>query len=249
MKTKKLVNVLMLIICILIGMTSLSFAEPYENGFDKTTYLTIGESKVGYEAINISGCKTWSMSPDAIDRAAAIGGCQQALSGLGIGGNFQCRTCSGDWTYKGGSFKSQNGIITNEILRMDDGYEVNLSPSILSVSHPSSNYKIVYRIDGLKSLAGPYVKGSTKYTIIEAILPNSISQTIQRLNNSNGYNENINTTYKIIDHRWQFLADETQFKSENYGNNDAVHFAMRVMGDPDYTERVIINYFNNYAKK
>lgn len=214
-------------------------AELRRNGNEKTTEIILNMVKMGYSAINISGCKTWHMAPDNISQAAAVGGCQQALPGLGIGGSFQCRTCSGDWTYNGGSFKSQNGVITNGLIKTEDGYDINISPSVLSISHQSLGYRIIYRINDLNSLAYSAEKHNktAKYSIIEISIPSVVSQITQYIHNSRGNNESTNSTYKIANKVWETAATD---------GIDAITFAKEVIANPDYSEQLINNFF---AKK
>lgn len=184
---------------------------------------------LGAEALQKSTCKEIMTMKGGAKRASSALACQQAYPTIGIGGNLQCASCSGEWTYRGCNFSSQDGQITNMLKRTTDGYDIEASITLLTVSHRSLGYRVVYRIDNFREDA--------KFSVIEVTIPTATSEVAQYLG-KRGTNVSLNSTYKAINNIWQNYAATNQ--------GDALSFAAALISNPDLSERLITNYF---AKK
>lgn len=188
--------------------------------------------------------------------------CEGAIKSLGIGGNFDCTSCSGEWSYQGSYFRSNRGQLTGIVNKTADGYTVEFSESLMIVSHPSLGYRIVYNIANLKFDSPDFEKynqhwklnnnkiaqkidtqlkpqsealyRNVRFAVVEVTTPATINQISTYLKEQ-GNSVSLNTTYRVIDDIWQREATE--------GLSNAIDFSKVIISQPNSTEKMIKAYF------
>lgn len=163
--------------------------------------------------------------------------CEGIRGKTGISGNFLCNTCTGDWIYGPHKYSTSGSNFVSGGQRTGDGYDIEYTSSLFTVSQKNLGYRIVYRIDGLNDLNRP-PSGRIKFTVIEVTIPSVVNQVSQYVKNSQGSNISTNTSYRIIDEIWQDFAKAQA--------GDAVNFGINLISFPDVTDKLISDYF---AKK
>lgn len=164
--------------------------------------------------------------------------CEDRRALIGMKGDFQCATCSGEWGFEGYGFNTQSGTFISASQRKADGFDVEFSSSILSISHKSLGYKVIFKINSSGQLP---LSRDTTFNVIEVSAPQAINQVNQYLHQEQGKSVNSTTTYKAIDKIWQQYAEQN-----NKSVINAINFASNLIANPDLSEQLINNYF---AKK
>ncbi|WP_306534054.1 hypothetical protein [Geobacter sp.] len=188
--------------------------------------------------------------------------CEGAVKSLGIGGNFDCTSCSGEWSYQGSYFRSSRGQLIGVVNKTEDGYVIEFTESMMIVSHPSLGYRMVYNIANLKFDSPDYEKynqhwklnridtsqkaetqlksqskelyQNARFAVVEVTTPATINQISTYLKEQ-GNSVSINATYQIIDDIWQRQATD--------GLRNAIDFSKVVISQPSTTEKMIKAYF------
>lgn len=188
--------------------------------------------------------------------------CEGAIKSLGIGGNFDCTSCSGEWSYQGSYFRSNRGQLIGVVNKTEDGYIIEFTESMMIVSHPSLGYRIVYNIANLKFDSPDFEKynqhwklnnnnmtqkvdtqsklqsrelyQNARFAVVEVTTPATINQVSSYLKEQ-GNSVSLNTTYRVIDDIWQREATE--------GLSNAIDFSKVIISQPNATEKMIKAYF------
>lgn len=220
------------------------------NGHTLTTLELYNIAENGNAGIKFLRCispLTVSATSTSMERYTQAMECNIMTSKTGVSG-LDCNSCSGQWGWKGGNYKSMNGKILNMGFGTEDGYVVEASESMLTITHPSLGYRIVFSIKGFK-IPNPYISNDESmmliqnpvasmnkaiFKVIEVNIPTTVNRVTTYLKDR-GNSITLNNTYRVVDEIWQKYAETADV--------NAISFAKTLISEPEAADSMIQAYF------